>query len=254
MKDRLVDTATADGRMECFVTHPEEGGPFPVLFVLMDVYGMRDELYDIARRFGTAGYYAIVPDLHYRQGRIRVQVPETLRRWSSKDIAEAEEAAVRAAGKAMDDAKAMDDIAAVLAFLKGEPAKAGPMGVIGYCMGGRLALVAAAHFPDTFRAAAGLHPSRIVNDGPLSPHRHADKFRGEIYCGFPEADPLAPTEAIETFAAAMKDKTAHYRYDRHMGAEHGYGLPYRAVHHQQAANRDYERIMAMFRRQLPAAG
>jgi carboxymethylenebutenolidase len=254
MDEKFVEIATADGRMECFVTHPEEGGPFPAVFILTDIYGMREEMYDVARRFGTCGYYAIVPDLHHRQGKVRVQVPEAQRRWSSEHITDAEERQVRAAGQAMDDGKAMADIGAALEFLKREPVKPGAKGAVGFCMGGRLVLVAAAHFPDDFRATAGLHPSRIVHDGPLSPHRFGDKFRGEIYCGFPEDDPLAPTATIEAFAAAVKGQPVTYRWDRHAGAVHGYAPPYRAVHHRVAANKDFERIMAMFRRQIPVTG
>ena len=57
--------------METFVTHPEEGGPFPAVVIYMDFWGLREELFDIARRVGMVGYYCMVPDLYYRQGRVR---------------------------------------------------------------------------------------------------------------------------------------------------------------------------------------
>jgi dienelactone hydrolase len=72
MKERMVEIATAAGRMEAFVTHPEEGGPFPAILVYMDVFGMREELFDVARRVATVGYYAMVPDFYYRNGRVRL--------------------------------------------------------------------------------------------------------------------------------------------------------------------------------------
>ena len=50
MKDRIVEIPTKAGRMPTFVTHPEQDGPFPPVIVFMDVWGVRDELYDIARR------------------------------------------------------------------------------------------------------------------------------------------------------------------------------------------------------------
>ena len=71
MKDRIVEIPTKAGRMPTFVTHPEQDGPFPPVIVFMDVWGVRDELYDIARRIGTIGYYAMVPDFYCRQGMIR---------------------------------------------------------------------------------------------------------------------------------------------------------------------------------------
>src|SRR5437588_484115 len=80
----------------------------------------------------------------------------------------------------------------VLKFLGGEPVRQGPKGTIGYCLGGRLALAAAAEFPDQLRANASMHGTRLVSDKPDSPHRFVDNMRGEIYCGFAEKDDLAP--------------------------------------------------------------
>src|SRR5947209_15540256 len=71
MHDRIVAVPTQVGQMETFVTHPEQGGPFPAVVIYMDFWGVREELFDIARRVGTVGYYCMVPDFYYRQGRIR---------------------------------------------------------------------------------------------------------------------------------------------------------------------------------------
>src|SRR5262250_1212436 len=71
MKERVVQVGMASGRMPCFVTHPEEGAPFPAVIIYMDIWGVREELFEIARRVGTVGYYCMVPDLYYRQGKVR---------------------------------------------------------------------------------------------------------------------------------------------------------------------------------------
>ena len=71
MKDRLIEIPTPDGRMETFVSHPEQDGPFPPVILYMDVWGVREELFDLARRVATVGYYAMVPDWYYRQGKVR---------------------------------------------------------------------------------------------------------------------------------------------------------------------------------------
>ena len=52
MHEKIVDIATADGQMETFIAHPEEGGPFAPVVIYMDVWGLREELYDIARWSG----------------------------------------------------------------------------------------------------------------------------------------------------------------------------------------------------------
>jgi len=252
MKERFAEVVTADGQMEVFVTHPEEGGPFPAVMVFMDVFGPREEFYDVARRVGTVGYYAMVPDFYYRNGKLRVRLPQDKRRWGLADLDPVEERRARTAGKALTNTMAVEDAGAILRFLEGEPVKAGPKGAIGFCLGGRLAMCAAGHFPEHFRATAGFHPSSLVSDDPTSPHLIADRFRGEIYCGFPEDDPLAPTATINKLVEVFHGAPATYRYRRHMGAVHGYGLPGRDMHHQQAANRDWEAIFAMFHRQIPA--
>jgi carboxymethylenebutenolidase len=64
--DRELTIPTSHGSMQAFVTHPEEGGPHPVVFFYMDAPGKREELHDMARRLGTAGYYVVLPNLYYR--------------------------------------------------------------------------------------------------------------------------------------------------------------------------------------------
>jgi carboxymethylenebutenolidase len=57
MIEHHLDIETTDGSMNTFITHPEEGGPFPVVFFYMDAPGKREELHDMARRIATVGYY-----------------------------------------------------------------------------------------------------------------------------------------------------------------------------------------------------
>ena len=70
MQEKIVEIGTPDGQMETFITHPEQGGPFPPVVLFMDVWGVREQLFDIARRIGTVGYAAIVPNFYYRKGGI----------------------------------------------------------------------------------------------------------------------------------------------------------------------------------------
>jgi dienelactone hydrolase len=69
MREQFVEIKTSEGVMDAFVTHPEDNGPFPAVILYMDIWGVREELYDIARRIGTVGYYCMVPDLYYRSGK-----------------------------------------------------------------------------------------------------------------------------------------------------------------------------------------
>ena len=68
MIDQQIEIPTKDGHTTTFITHPERGGPFPVIIFYMDAPAIREELRDMARRLGTAGYYVMLPNLYYRSG------------------------------------------------------------------------------------------------------------------------------------------------------------------------------------------
>ena len=117
------------------------------------------------------------------------------------DLPQAAQDEIRDNAQLVTDRMAVADIGSVLKFLDGEPAaRKGPKGSVGYCLGGRLGLAAAAEYPETFRASAALHGTTMVTDEPDSPHRFVDRMRGEIYCGFAEKDQWAPPSTIETLA------------------------------------------------------
>jgi carboxymethylenebutenolidase len=252
MIDKLIEIPTADGRMDAFVTHPEAGGPFPAVIVLMDIWGLREELFDIARKIATVGYHCTVPNFWYRRGKVRFEFRDEQGRMRSLNvIPKSVQDEMHANMVHLTDAMAMADIGSVLKFLDSEPAHRGAKGTIGYCLGGRLSLSAAAEFPDTFRASVSLHGTSMVSDAPDSPHRFVGKMGGEIYCGFGERDRFTPPPVRETLDRLMKDNAGvRYRGNVHAGADHGYALPDRDVFDKAAANRDWEYIFAMYRRQL----
>jgi carboxymethylenebutenolidase len=253
MIERFADITTADGQMDAFVVHPEEGGPFPSVFILMDIWGLREELYDIARRVAAVGYHCVLPNFWYRRGRVRYEFRnEKGQMRSLVDLPQNVQDEIRDNARLVTDRMAVSDIGAVLKFLDGErTVRPGPKGSIGYCLGGRLALAAAAEYPEAFRASASLHGTTLVSDAADSPHRFADRMRGEIYCGFAEKDQWAPPSTIETLATLFKGRdTVRYRAIVHPGTVHGYALPDRDIFHKASANRDWENIFAMLRREL----
>ena len=254
MIESMTEIGTPDGRMDTFVCHPEAGGTFPSVVILMDIWGLREELFDIARKVAVTGCHCIVPNFWYRQGRVRFEFRNGKGKMLSFDSIPVEaQKQMREQMRVTTDEMAMADIRSVLRYLDTQPVRSGPKGTIGYCLGGRYSLEAAALYPEAFRASASLHGTRLVSDAPLSPHKHAAKMRGEIYCGFAEHDDLAPPatrKALEEAFAACSDVS--YRAVLHKSAIHGYALPDRDIHDKQATNRDWENIFAMFRRVLPA--
>jgi len=84
MIEQTLDIATRDGAMETFICHPERGGPYPVVFLLMDAPGVREELRDMGRRLATIGYYVLLPNLYYRAGRDTIYGPDVLSHGSAE--------------------------------------------------------------------------------------------------------------------------------------------------------------------------
>ena len=252
MIESMTEITTRAGRMDAFVTHPEDGGPFPAVVLFMDIWGLREELFDIARKIAVVGYHCTVPNFYYRQGKVRLAVRgEDGRMMSFVALPLQDQERIRAQRRSLTDEMVVEDTGSVLEFFKIQPIKDGAKGSIGYCMGGRHGLCVAAAYPDDFRATASLHGTSLVNDTPRSPHRLADAYRGEIYCGFGEHDENASPATIAALSAALEGRSnVRYRYRVHMGAEHGYALPDRDVHYKQAANCDWEAIFGMYERVL----
>ena len=252
MRERVVEVSTPDGRMETFVTCPEDGGPFPAVVVFMDVWGVREELHEIARRIGTVGYFAVVPNLYYRQGRIsHLFRDDDNRMMSLSKLDEATRNEVLAPMHALSDEMAMRDTGGLIEFFGDEEAvRDGAAGCVGYCMGGRHVLCAAGRYPETFTASASLHGTSLVTDAPDSPHLLADRFRGELYCGFGENDPYTPPALVARLDACLCPCEVAFRHVVHANAEHGYALPDRDIYDARAAARDWEIILAMFDRRL----
>jgi carboxymethylenebutenolidase len=218
----------------------------------MDIWGVREELFEIARRVGTVGYYCMVPDLYYRQGKVRHEFRDAQNRMISLHaLVEERRQRVIAPGRRLSNQMVVDDTGAILEFLsRGEPVRAGRVGAIGYCMGGRHVLCVAGHYPERIVASASLHGTSLISDAPDSPHLLAAKFRGEIYGGFAETDPYAPLTMVKELEELLRPCPVAYRYAIHDGAQHGYALPNRDIFDARAAARDWEMIFAMFRRQL----
>src|SRR3979409_2676536 len=110
MNEKILDIPTRDGAIETFVCHPERGGPCPPVLFLMDAPGIREELYDMARRLATVGYYVLLPNLYYRAGR------QTKEHAALREKASAERARMRAVRTKMTIPPVTDDVAALIAF------------------------------------------------------------------------------------------------------------------------------------------
>jgi carboxymethylenebutenolidase len=254
MREQFVEIKTTEGIVETFVTHPEAHGPFPAVILYMDIWGVREELYDIARRVGTVGYYCLVPDFYYRQGRrVHFEFRNERNQTISINRIEGERLREIQARPKLTNKMVIDDTGAILKFLDyTAEVRRGGVGAIGFCMGGRYLMCAAGTHPQRLIASASLHGTTLISERDDSPHRLAAQLRGEFYCGFAEHDSHAPLPMVRELDELLKLCSVRYDFTVHAGAEHSYSLPDRDVYDKLTTARDWEQIFAMFQRQIPA--
>lgn len=245
MIEETLDVRTKDGAMETFVCRPERGGPYPAVLMLMDAPGIREELYDMARRLATVGYCVLLPNLYYRAGRDTKYGPDVLTEGS------ADHTRMRAVRTKMTIPPVMDDIGAMLAFLDGQDyASKGPVGTHGYCMSGPYSLAAAARYPDRIGAAASFYGTWLVSDAAESPHLTLGKARGELYIACAEHDKLAPLPMVAELKALFEQSRNPGELEMYPEVHHGFAFPQRWCYDRPAAERHWERLIALYRRRL----
>ena len=224
MIEQTLDIPTADGAMNSFVVHPEEGGPHPVVFFYMDAPGWREELRDMARRLASVGYFVVLPNLYYRVSRDF---------WLT-ERSEAKMAQMFSLMATLDRATTVCDTAALLRFVDAHAAAdATRIGAVGYCMSGPFVMWAAADFADRLACIASIHGANMATNDPDSPHLMPPRIKCESYFACAEIDKWAPKADIDKLEAALKAA----------------GTPYR-IEWYPAAERHWERLFSLFERTL----
>ena len=214
--------------------------------MLMDAPGIREELYDMARRLATAGYAVLLPNLYYRAGKDTKYGKEVLEHGS------AEHARMRSVRTKMTIPPVMEDLASMFAYIDAvDEVSNGPVGVHGYCMSGPYALAAAARYPDRIAAAASFYGTWLVNDDAKeSPHRTFGQSKGELYISCAEVDELAPMDMVEKLKHLFELSGAKGEIEIQPGVVHGFAFPNRWCYDKPAAERHWERLISLYRRNL----
>jgi carboxymethylenebutenolidase len=240
--ERQPDITTRDGATTTFIVHPDRGGPHPVIVFLMDAPAIREELRDMARRFASSGYYVMLPNLYYRSGTMELGPidPDPESPWRKKMFE-----LMNSLGISM----VMSDIRAMLGFAETDPyANARLVGTVGYCMSGRFAVCAAAEFPDQVKATASIYGVKLVTESDNSPHLVARRSPAEFYFACAERDHWAPQEMVDQLKHELAG--ANGEVEQYPDTDHGFAFPKRPVYARQAAEKHWERVLSLFRRNL----
>lgn len=240
MIERNIDIETPLGKMTTFMVRPDGEGPFPAILFYMDAPAIREELYEMARRIAREGYYVLLPDLFYRFGHIRFPFRNARSRaiWAAC-IAD------------MSNAEVMDDTRAMFTALDADSAaKKGALGVIGFCMSGRLVVGAAGTFPERIAAMCSMYGVGIVTGKEDSPHFLVKNIKAECYFGFAKTDATVPAYVIPTLKSELDEHRIGYKLDIHPGTSHGFSFPSRDVYHREAAEKSWALFFDICARRL----
>jgi carboxymethylenebutenolidase len=247
-----VDIPTADGTADAILAVPEGEGPWPGVLVYMDAFGPRPRLEEMAARVASEGYVVVVPNVFYRHGRAPVvDLPDL-------SVPENRSAIFEKLGPIMQTLTpelAMRDAGAYLGFLAGdERVAAGPVGTVGYCMGGALALRTAARFPERVAAVASYHGGRLATDAPDSPHREFGDIRAEVYLAHADNDGSMPPEQQQLVAQTLDTAGVSYRAEQYDGAPHGFTMADTAMYDEAATERHWDTLLDLLGRTLRVGG
>ncbi len=245
----MVDVPTEDGTADAVLAFPAAGGPHPAVLLYMDAYGIRPALEAHVGRLAGAGYCVLAPNVLHRSGRVPLieNIEERLRSADRGSLF----GTLGPMIKLVTPEAANADARAWLAFLRGRPeATAGPIGTVGYCMGGRLSLRMAGEFPDDVAAAASFHGGNVATDGEDSPHLAAVRARGELYIGHADNDRSMPPEQMARLTQSLAEAHVRHTAELYVGAGHGWTQADTPVYDEPSAERHWLRLLELYGRTL----
>jgi carboxymethylenebutenolidase len=247
MTQRTVEIETGDGTCPAALSTPDGAGPWPAVIMFPDAGGMRDTMRQMGERLSGLGYVVLVPDFYYREGPYEPVDMHTV-----FENEEARNWLFRMMGGYTAD-KAARDAAAFVDYLDTLPEKkAGPVGTTGYCMGGRLSLMAAGNLGARVGAAASFHGGNIAKaDDPDSPHHKAAEMKATVYVGGAIEDQSFPDEQKDLLEKTLTGAGVAHTIETYP-AHHGFAVPDNAPYDEAAAERHWQAMENLFGSALAA--
>lgn len=234
-----------DGPIEAWVATPPTGrGPWPGVLMVMDAIGLRPQIHEMAGRFAAWGYVVLAPNVFHHFGAAAETSPDGDLREPGAREAFFEQAMPRVGALTPDLSR--PDTALFLDVLQARDDVAdGPVAVIGYCMGARIALRAAGDHPDRVAAVGGFHGGGLVDDSDDSPHLSLRTAGASVLLRHADDDPSMPPAAQRAIADLAAEHDVALDEDVYAGAPHGYSMADTSMYDQRAATRHEEELRAL---------
>ena len=232
-----VKIKTTDGEIPAYRAMPDKGGPFPVVLVVQEIFGVHEHIKDICRRFAKLGYLAIAPELYAREGDVSKikEIPEIISKVVSK----------------VPDAQVMTDLDATVAWAKksgkGDITK---LGITGFCWGGRIVWLYAAHNKDV-KAGVAWYGRIVGKEDKLHPKNPIDlveSLKAPVLGLYGGADMGIPNETVEQMKKALKDAKKDSEIVLYPDTPHGFHADYRTSYRKDKAEDGWKRLQEWFKK------
>jgi carboxymethylenebutenolidase len=234
-----VKVKTPDGEMVAYRAMPATGGNFPVVLVVSEIFGAHEYIRDVARRLAKNGYFAIVPELFARAGDPSkyTEIPKLI----SEIVAKT------------PDTQVLADLDATVAFAKASgKADTSRLGITGFCWGGRVVYMYAAHNPAVKAGVAWYgNPVRVLAPGDKPALDVAAQIKAPILGLYGAADQGIPNDTVEKMFAALKaGGNAKSELVFYPDAPHAFHADYRPSYRKQPAEDGWNKMLAWFKLNL----
>jgi carboxymethylenebutenolidase len=231
---------TRDGSARAGLFRSAKASPARAGVILyQDAFGPRPALDAMADRLASEGYAVLVPDLFYRNAPYG---PFDAKTAFSNENTKAE---LMSLVTGTTQEMTISDSGAFLEALAAEGVT-GPIGTVGYCMGGARALNAAAGYPERIKAAASFHGGNLASDAADSPHRRAASIKARVYVGMAGVDRSFPPEQSARLAEALRAAEVDHVIENYVGMAHGWCVPDHGVFDAAGAERHWKRLTTLF--------
>lgn len=229
-----VTIPTDDVDIPAYRAMPATGSGFPVVLVIQEIFGVHEYIQDVCRRLAQLGYMAIAPELFIRQGDV-------------SQLASVE--AIRPIVAQVPDAQVMSDLDATLAWAGESGGDVNRAGITGFCWGGRVVWLYAAHSPQ-IKAGVAWYGRLVGQSNSLQPKFPVDVapyLKAPVLGLYGEADDGIPIATVEQMREAIAKGDSSSEIVVYPEAPHGFHADYRPSYRREAAEDGWQRLQAWFR-------
>lgn len=225
-----VEIPVNDGRLPAYRAQPAQtASPLPVVIVIQEIFGVHEHIQDLCRRLARAGYLAVAPELFFRQG-------------DPRGFTDAR-AIIQSIVSRVPDAQVLTDLDATLDWAVEHGGDAARTAATGFCWGGRMSWLFAAHRPSLRAAVAwyGRLDGAASDLTPRHPIDMAPQLRVPVLGLYGARDTGIPLDSVERMRTALKQNTASdSRIEVFPEAGHAFNADYRPSYHAESARRAWQ--------------